>query len=74
MVGRGGRPRLSLHDRNTAANEAATALEAVGVQFPVGDLLGSGRATVEGDNIVAAARAEIAKLRDQVVLYVALIR
>ncbi len=72
VVGRSGRPRLSPDDRATAANEAATALEAVSVQFPVGDLLGSGRATVEGDNIVAAARAEIAKLRGQVVQLVAL--
>ncbi len=72
VVGRGGRPRLSLDDRATAANEAATALEAVSVQFPVGELLGSGRATVEGDNIVAAAREAIAKLRGQVVQLVAL--
>ncbi len=72
VVGRGGRPRLSPDDRATAANEAATALEAVSVQFPVGELLGSGRATVEGDNIVAAAREAIAKLRDQVVGLVAL--
>ncbi len=72
VVGRGGRPRLSPDDRATAANEAATALEAVSVQFPVGELLGSGRATVEGDNIVAAAREAIAKLRDQVEQLVAL--
>ena len=67
-------PKLSGDDRATAADEEGTALEALGAKFPIADLLNSGAATATGANIVAKARAEIAKIRDYVAALVALYR
>ena len=67
-------PKLSGDDRATAANEEGTSLEALGAKFSMADLLNSGAATATGANIVAKARAEIAKLRDYVAALVALYR
>ena len=63
----GSEPKLSVDDRKTAGvNEKNTMLEALGEDFPIGDLLGGGAATVTGDNIVATARGEMVKIRDRV--------
>jgi len=67
-------PRLSADDRNTDANETGTLLEALGAQFSMADLLNNGAATAAGENIVAKARGEIAKIRDYVAQLVALYR
>ena len=67
-------PKLSGDDRATAADEEGTSLEALGAKFPIADLLNSGAATATGANIVAKARAEIAKIRDYVAALVALYR
>ena len=67
-------PRLSADDRNTDANETGTLLEALGAQFSMADLLDNGAATAAGENIVAKARGEIAKIRDYVAQLVALYR
>ena len=65
-------PRLSADDRNTDANETGTLLEALGARFSMADLLDNGAATAAGENIVAKARGEIAKIRDYVAQLVAL--
>ena len=49
-------------------------VDALGAAFSVGDLLGSGTATAQGPNIVAKARADMAKIRDRVAGLVALKR
>ena len=67
-------PRLSADDRNTAANETGTMLEALGVEFSVAELLDSGTATATGANIVTKAREEIVQIRDYVAQLVALYR
>ena len=67
-------PRLSADDRNTDANETGTLLEALGARFSMADLLDNGAATAAGENIVAKARGEIAKIRDYVAQLVALYR
>ena len=67
-------PRLSADNRDTAADEEGTLLEALGARFSVSDLLDSGAAIDTGPNIVAKARGEIAKIRDYVAQLVALYR
>ena len=67
-------PRLSADDRDTAADEEGTLLEALGARFSMADLLDSGAATDSGPNIVAEAHAEIAKIRDYVAALVSLYR
>ena len=67
-------PALRADNRETAVNEKNTALNALGAAFSVGDLLGAGVATAEGDNIVAKARADMVKIRDRVAGLVALRR
>ena len=67
-------PKLSADDRNTAANETGTLLEALGAKFSMADLLDSGEATATGANIVAKAHDEIAQIRDYVAQLVALYR
>ena len=67
-------PRLSADDRDTAADEEGTLLEALGAKFSMADLLDSGAATTAGPNIVAKARDEIAQIRDYVAQLVALYR
>ena len=67
-------PKLSADDRDTAADEEGTLLEALGAKFSMADLLDSGAATTTGPNIVAKARDEIAKIRDYVAALVALYR
>ena len=67
-------PKLSADDRDTAADEGGTLLEAVGARFSMADLLGSGAATATGANIVAKARDEIVQIRDFVAQLVALYR
>ena len=67
-------PKLSADDRGTEADEEGTLLEALGARFSMADLLDSGAATAAGPNIVAKARAEIAKIRDYVAALVALYR
>ena len=67
-------PKLSADDRNTAANETGTLLEALGAKFSMAELLDSGAATATGANIVAKARDEIAQIRDYVAQLVALYR
>ena len=67
-------PKLSADDRDTAANEEGTLLEALGAKFPMADLLDSGAATAPGANIGAKARDEIAQIRDYVAQLVALYR
>ena len=67
-------PKLSADDRDTAADEEGTLLEALGAQFSIADLLDNGAATAAGESIVAKARDEIAKLRDYVAALVALYR
>ena len=66
--------KLSADDRDTAANEEGTLLEALGAKFPMADLLDSGTATAPGANIVAKARDEIAQIRNYVAQLVALYR
>ena len=67
-------PRLSADNRDTAADEEGTLLEALGAKFSMADLLDSGAATTAGPNIVAKARDEIAQIRDYVAQLVALYR
>ena len=67
-------PKLSADDRDTAADEEGTLLEALGARFSMADLLDSGAATETGANIVAKARDEIAQIRDYVAALVALYR
>ena len=67
-------PKLSADDRDTAADEEDTLLEALGARFSMAGLLDSGAATATGANIVAKARDEIAQLRDYVAQLVALYR
>ena len=67
-------PSLSSDDRDTAFNEKNTMLNALGAAFSVGDLLGAGVATAEGQNIVAKARADMVKIRDRAAGLVALRR
>ena len=67
-------PKLSADDRNTAANETGTLLEALGAKFSMADLLDSGAATATGASIVAEARDEIAQIRDYVAQLLALYR
>ena len=67
-------PRLSADDRDTAADETGTLLEALGAKFSMAELLDSGAATATGANIVAQARDEIAQIRDYVAQLVALYR
>ena len=67
-------PKLSADDRDTAADEEGTLLEALGARFSMADLLASGAATAVGENIVAKVRDEVAKLRDYVAALVALYR
>ena len=67
-------PKLSADDRDTAANEKGTLLEALGARFSVAELLDSGAATAAGANIVAQARDEIAQIRGYVAQLVALYR
>ena len=67
-------PRLSADDRNTAADETGTMLEALGTKFSIAELLDSGAATATGASIVAKARDEIAQIRDYVAQLVALYR
>ena len=67
-------PKLSADDRDTAADEEGTLLEALGARFSMADLLDSGTATDTGQNIVAKARGEIAKIRDYVAALVDLYR
>ena len=65
-------PKLSADDRGTTADEEGTLLEALGARFSMADLLDNGAATAAGENIVAKARGEIAKIRDYVAQLVAL--
>ena len=68
-------PSLIADNRDTAAvNEKNTAVKFHTAEFSVGDLLGSGVATVDGPNIVAKARAEMVKIRARVAGLVALRR
>ena len=67
-------PKLSADDRNTAANETGTLLEALGAKFAIAELLDSGAATATGASIVAKARDEIAQIRDYVAQLVDLYR
>ena len=67
-------PKLSADDRDTAADEEGTLLEALGAKFSMADLLDSSAATAAGANIVAKARDEIAQIRDYVAQLVALYR
>jgi len=57
---------VSSDDRNTVGNESGTVLTASGTEFPLGTLLEAGSASVTGPNMVAAAREELAQLRDGV--------
>ena len=59
-------PKLSTDNRDTDFNEKGTMLEALGAKFAMGDLLGSGSATVTGPNVVAQVRDEMADIRDRV--------
>ena len=67
-------PKLSADDRDTAADEEGTLLEALGAKFSMAELLDSSAATATGANIVAKARDEIAQIRDFVAQLVALYR
>ena len=67
-------PRLSADDRNTAADETGTMLEALGVKFSMAELLDSSAATAPGASIVTEARNEIDQIRDYVAQLVALYR
>ena len=67
-------PKLSADDRDTAADEEGTLLEALGAKFSMAKLLDSSAATATGANIVAKARGEIAQIRDFVAQLVALYR
>ena len=67
-------PKLSADDRDTAADEEGTLLEALGAKFSMANLLDSGAATTTGANIVAKARDEIAQIRGYVAQLVALYR
>ena len=59
-------PTLSAEDKDTAATELRTQLTIVGEKFSMGDLLGSGSATVMGDGIVAKALKEMEDIRTDV--------
>ena len=59
-------PSLIGDDRKTDFNEKNTMLSAVGADFPIGELLGGGAATVTGDNVVAKALGDITKIRNRV--------
>ena len=65
-IGTTGAPNLLADNAKTDLNEKNTALEFHTADFSMGDLLGAGVATAEGDNIVAKARADMAKIRDRV--------
>ena len=69
-----GAPNLLADNAKTDLNEKNTALEFHTADFSMGDLLGAGVATAEGDNIVAKARADMVKIRDRVAGLVALRR
>lgn len=57
--------RLSRDRRDTPANEDRTELEVAGTAFPLGELLGTGRASVAGEGITEKAHGRIAALRRQ---------
>ena len=63
-IGTTGAPSLLADNAKTDLNEKNTALEFHTADFSMGDLLGAGVATAEGDNIVAKARADMVKIRD----------
>ena len=67
-------PSLIADNRATDLDEKNTAVKFHTAEFSVGDLLGSGVATVDGPNIVAKARAEMVKIRARVAGLVALRR
>ena len=71
-IGTTAAPGLLADNAKTDLNEKNTALEFHTADFSMGDLLGAGVATAEGDNIVAKARADMAKIRDRVAGLVAL--
>ena len=71
-IGTTAAPGLLADNAKTDLNEKNTALEFHTADFSMGDLLGAGVATAEGDNIVAKARADMVKIRDRVAGLVAL--
>ncbi len=66
LKGDAARPALKADDRDTPADEGGTELILAGTSFDVGALLDSGAADMPGPNMIAEARDEMAKLRDQV--------
>ena len=57
---------VSPDDAMTTLNETGTMIAIDGVDYSIGTLFTAGRATVDGPNIVAAVRAEVAKLAAQI--------
>ena len=55
--------RLSRDNSTTVANESRTKLEVLGVEFPIGDLLDNGSASVQGDSLVGQALERLQKAR-----------
>ena len=71
VEGTSGRPSLSGDDRSTPdVNEAGVTLTAAGSDFSAGALLSSGAADAQGGTFVAAALADMIKLRNQVAVLV----